>query len=95
MTELSEAQEWVLRTLLKYDCYIYIGLPGHDSGGRARYGGFRPGEMPYVVRRIPPRVSTITALLDKELIQRKKLLGFILTPKGREKAKELQDEEAK
>lgn len=88
---LSEAQEWVLQTLLKYNCYIYIGVVGHDSGGRARYGGFSPGEIPYVVRRLPPCVSTVTALLDKELIHRHKF-GFVLTPKGRALAKKLSDD---
>lgn len=83
--QLSDAQKWALRTLLKYSCHIYI-----DHFGHARYGGFSHGKMPYVVRRLPPRVSTVTALKDKGLIRRQKLVGFVLTPRGREEARKLE-----
>ena len=89
--KLSEAQKRVLRTMVEFDCLLYSSTPdGHCwYGGRALY------ECPD--RKV--RYTTLRALIKRRLIGERQHMAaqpywrhdFLLTPKGREMAKELQD----
>ena len=91
MSKITEPQACVLRTMAEYDCQIRINQYGH-----VRYGAFEGCSMPYAAWRFPPLKRTLLALQRKGILESQGHEGwnqrFVLTPKGREIAKELQDE---
>ena len=85
--KLSEAQKRVLRMMVEWDCPVFVPYYGGAwFGGRAVYHERRQ------VRKTTVRVLQTKALLeeDKNFI-RWGARRFILTPKGREVAKELEE----
>ena len=96
MPKLSEAQACVLKTMAEFDCPVYLSLDFYEelSFGDCWYGERGIFECPgRKVARI-----TVLALLRTGFIVEERLRGerphwrtvFILTPKGREVAKELE-----
>ena len=83
--KLSEPEKRVLRTMLEYDCVIIASWANTDG----QYEGVK---VPTIPR---PRWNTLNSLrYDRELLSCEWTvchLTYHLTPKGREKAKELQD----
>ena len=93
---LSGAQRRVLRTMLEFECPVYLSLDFYESSfGHCWFG--EQGLFAYS-RNVVNR-STVLSLLNRGLIVERRRPGkppnwttvFILTPKGREKAEELQD----
>ena len=85
--KLSEPQKRVLRTMLEWDCPVFVPYYG---------GAWFGGKAVYHERR-QVRKTTVRVLQTKGLLEEAKKFvrwgarGFILTPKGRKKAKELED----
>ena len=88
--KLSEPQKRALRTMVEFDCLL------HASEGYCWYGGRAVKEWP----RRKARLTTVQALIKRGLVEEKEWeedqpywrRDFALTPKGREVAKELQDD---
>ena len=97
--KLSEPQKRVLKTMTKFDCPVHLSLDFYEeqSFGRCRYGGHGGFAHPgWKVAR-----TTVLRLVETGCIVETRRPGsrpnwqteFVLTPKGREIAKELQDAE--
>jgi len=94
MPKLSEPQKEVLRTMTEFDCSLYISIPDGYCwyGGRALYGC--PGRK--------ARYTTLSALIKRQLLVEKTRekdqpywrRDFLLTDKGREVARELEEQNA-
>ena len=90
--KLSEPQKRVLKTMLDFDCLVHSSVSDgyHWYGGHALYGC--PG------RKV--RGTTIRALIKRQLVLEKVAekgrpywrRDFVLTPKGCEIVKELQND---
>ena len=85
--KLSAPQKRVLRTMYRHDCEI----------GEARFGSETHLRYEAQTRESAPRIATIRVLHRHGFLRVYRLdwfcSAYILTPKGREKAKELQDAE--
>ena len=92
--KLSEAQKRVLEIMNRHNCYAYIAR-WHTFYGFANRQSATPDE----VWRFPPPARTVRALKRKGLLQSEGHEGwtphYVLTPKGREEAKELEGQDAK
>ena len=91
---LSEAQKRVLRTMVEFDCPVHSSSPD----GYCWYGQRALFECPG--KKV--RLTTIYALVRSGLLEQKPRQkdhpywrrDFLLTPKGREVAKELEEQDA-
>ena len=96
MPKLSEAQKRVLRMLYEYGCFAVQSSRGHCYYLPIKQGGCTP----YPVWRTSVRSNTLASLEQRDLLSiadvgdrsSRGTRFYGLTPKGREVAKELEEQ---
>ena len=97
MPKLSDAQKRVLRTMRDYDCFAVQDLRGHCYYLPIKSGGCSP----YAIWNSSVRGNTLVSLEQRELLSiadvgdrsSRGTRFYGLTPKGREVAKELEEQD--